>query len=226
MHTPPRLPSQLLSQLFSVLTISKLSCVRGDRVLFRDLSFTLGSAQLLHVKGPNGSGKTTLLRAICGLFLPQQGDILWNDKDTKSLDEDYRREFLYLGHHNGIKDDLSGLENLAISTQLDEYEVSEEQICKALGKMGLTGFEDLPTKMLSQGQKRRVALTRLLLNSAPLWILDEPFVALDADAVEFLQSVIADKLQNGGMVMLTTHQEVALTTGEVRQLQLGTEAAG
>ena len=210
-----------------MLSTNQLSCIRGDRTLFSDLSFTLSPGQLLHVKGPNGSGKTTLFRAICGLFLPQQGDVLWNNENIKSLDEDYRREFLYLGHQNGIKDDLNGLENLTLSSRLDESEVNNEQIWNALGKMGLAGFEDLPTKMLSQGQKRRVALTRLLLNSAPLWILDEPFVALDSDAVVFLQSVIADKLQNGGMVLLTTHQKVALTAGEIRQLQLGTaEEAG
>ncbi len=210
-----------------MLSTNQLSCIRGDRTLFSDLSFTLSPGQLLHVKGPNGSGKTTLFRAICGLFLPQQGNILWNNENIKSLDEDYRREFLYLGHQNGIKDDLNGVENLTFSSRFDENNVSNQQIWQALGKMGLAGFEDLPIKMLSQGQKRRVALTRLLLNSAPLWILDEPFVALDADAVEFLQSVIASKLQNGGMVMLTTHQEVALTAGEICQLQLGTvEAAG
>ncbi len=210
-----------------MLSTNQLCCARGDRILFSDLSFTLSPGQLLHVKGPNGSGKTTLFRAICGLFLPQQGDILWNNENIKLLDEDYRREFLYLGHQNGIKDDLNGIENLTFSSRFDENNVSNQQIWQALGKMGLAGFEELPTKMLSQGQKRRVALTRLLLNSAPLWILDEPFVALDADAVEFLQSVIANKLQNGGMVMLTTHQEVVLTAGEICQLQLGTvEAAG
>lgn len=224
MHTSPLLPSQLLPQLFSVLTVYKLSCIRGDRTLFRDLSFKLGQGQLLHIKGPNGSGKTTLLRAICGLFLPQQGDILWNNTNTRSLDEDYRREFLYLGHLNGIKDDLSAVENIRISTRLNGNRVGEEQIYSALGRMGLAGFEELPTKMLSQGQKRRVALTRLPLSSAPLWILDEPFVALDTDAVQFLQSVISDKLQNGGMVLLTTHQEITLTVGEIRQLQLGANA--
>ncbi len=211
-------------QLYQVLTVSKLSCVRGDRTLFFDLSFRLGPGQLLHIKGANGSGKTTLLRAICGLFLPQQGEILWNDTNTRSLDEDYRREFLYLGHLNGIKDDLNAIENIKVITRLDASDANEEQICKALGKMGLSGFEELPNKMLSQGQKKRVALTRLLLNSAPLWILDEPFVALDTDAVEFLQSVIAEKLQHGGMVLLTTHQEVTLAAGEIRQLQLGSTA--
>lgn len=204
-----------------MLSANQLSCVRGDRTLFSDLSFTLSPGQLLHIKGANGSGKTTLLRAICGLFLPQQGHILWNSQNTRSLDEDYRREFLYLGHLNGIKDDLSGLENLTLSSRLDEIEVSKEQIYSVLGKMGLAGFEDLPTKLLSQGQKRRVALARLLLSKAPFWILDEPFVALDSHAVQFLQSIIADKLQNGGMVLLTTHQEIALTAGDIRQLHLG-----
>ncbi|MFV1997727.1 MAG: cytochrome c biogenesis heme-transporting ATPase CcmA [Acidiferrobacterales bacterium] len=211
-----------------MIKVNNLTCVRGDRLLFTNLSLSLSPGQLLHIKGANGSGKTTLLRAICGLFIPQQGDILWNDANIDSLDEDYRREFFYLGHLNGIKDDLNALENLAISNRLNNNELNNEQICDALGKMGLAGFEELPTKMLSQGQKRRVALTHLLLNSTPLWILDEPFVALDTNAVQLLQSVIADKLQNGGLVLLTTHQEVALPTGEIYQLQLGTaaEAAG
>ncbi len=207
-----------------MLTVSKLSCVRGDRTLFLNLSFRLETGQLLHIKGANGSGKTTLLRAICGLFLPQQGEILWGNKNTRSLDEDYRGEFLYLGHLNGIKDDLDAVENLKVTTRLSRSDTNEEQIWNALGKMGLAGFEELPTKMLSQGQKKRVALTRLLLDSAPLWILDEPFVALDTDAVELLQSVITNKLQHGGMVLLTTHQEVALAAGDIRQLQLGSAA--
>ncbi len=208
-----------------MLSTHQLSCIRGDRTLFSDLSFTLSPGQLLHVKGPNGSGKTTLLRTVCGLFQPQHGSIFWNKENINSLEEDYRREFLYLGHQNGIKDDLNGLENLTLSCRLDSSNVNNDQIRQALGEMGLAGFEDLPTKMLSQGQKRRVALARLLLNTAPLWILDEPFVALDADAVELLQSVIADKLQNGGLVMLTTHLEVAFTRGEMCQLQLGTTEA-
>ena len=204
-----------------MLEAQNLSCTRGDRELFTDLNFKLESGTLLYVEGPHGSGKTTLLRAVCGLFLPTDGDILWQGENTRSLAEDFRKDVIYLGHHNGIKLDLSGLENLHIASVLDGDNVAEEQLWNALEQMGLSGFEDLPTRSLSQGQKRRVALARLLINSARLWILDEPFTALDVAAVERLQAVIAEHVTNGGIVMLTTHQEVALTSGQVNRLQLG-----
>ncbi len=198
-----------------------LSCTRGDRELFTDLNFKLEPGTLLYVEGPNGSGKTTLLRAVCGLFLPTDGNILWQGENTRSLAEDFRKDVIYLGHHNGIKLDLSGLENLHIASVLDGDNVSEEQLWDALEQMGLAGFEDLPARSLSQGQKRRVALARLLINSARLWVLDEPFPALDVAAVERLQVIIAGHVTNGGIVMLTTHQEVALTSGQVNRLHLG-----
>ena len=204
-----------------MLEIVNLACSRGDRQLFTGLNFSLDTGSLLYVRGRNGSGKTTLLRTLCGLFLQDEGEIRWGGKDVSDLDEEYTKEVVYLGHLNGIKSDLTGLENLRISTVLDGDEVTEEQIEAALAKMGLAGFEDLPTKVLSQGQKRRVALARLLLNDSKLWILDEPFTALDVAAVDLLQSVIAEHVGNGGMVILTTHQEVALTSGQVQQLELG-----
>ena len=204
-----------------MLEAQNLSCIRGDRELFTDLNFKLEPGTLLYVEGPNGSGKTTLLRAVCGLFLPTDGDLLWQGENTRSLAEDFRKDVIYLGHHNGIKLDLSGLENLHIASVLDGDNVAEEQLWDALEQMGLAGFEDLPTRSLSQGQKRRVALARLLINSACLWILDEPFTALDVAAVERLQAIIAEHVNNGGIVMLTTHQEVALTSGKVNRLHLG-----
>jgi heme exporter protein A len=204
-----------------MLEIANLACSRGDRQLFTGLNFSLDTGSLLYVKGKNGSGKTTLLRTICGLYLQDEGDIHWNGEKVRSLDEEYSKEVVYLGHLNGIKSDLTGLENLRVSTVLDGDLVSEEQIWDALKRMGLAGFEDLPTKVLSQGQKRRVALARLLLNDSKLWILDEPFTALDVAAVDLLQSVIAEHVDKGGMVILTTHQEVALTSGQIQQLQLG-----
>ena len=204
-----------------MLEIVNLACSRGDRHLFTGLNFSLDTGSLLYVQGKNGSGKTTLLRTICGLFLQDEGDIRWNGENVRDLDEEYAKEVVYLGHLNGIKSDLTGLENLRVSTVLDGDEVSEEQVWDALKRMGLAGFEDLPTMVLSQGQKRRVALARLLLNDSKLWILDEPFTALDVAAVDLLQSVIAEHVENGGMVILTTHQEVALTSGQIQQLQLG-----
>ena len=130
-------------------------------------------------------------------------------------------ELLYLGHHNGVKAELTGFENLQINNALRGSTLSEEQLYDALEEIGLGGREDLPTQVLSQGQKRRVALARLLVSEARLWVLDEPFTALDKAAVGFLQSVIQGHVDNGGMVMLTTHQEVSLTQGEVKRLHLG-----
>jgi heme exporter protein A len=204
-----------------MLEILDLECIRGDRRLFSGLCFSLEPGSLLHLEGRNGSGKTTLLRAICGLLLPHAGEIRWGGENIRTLKEDYFRDLLYLGHLNGIKGDLTGIENLRLAAVLDGDRVSEEQIWDALGRLGLKGFEDLPTRVLSQGQKRRVTLARLLLSSAPLWILDEPFTALDTGAVDLLQTLIADRVARGGMVLLTTHQEVPLTSGQIRRLRLG-----
>ena len=204
-----------------MLETSNLSCVRGDLRLFREINFTLDRGELLYLHGHNGSGKTTLLRTLCGLVLPDEGEVRWNGENVRSMHEDYTSEVLYLGHKNGIKGDLTGIENLRISSILDGFEISEQQAWDALERIGLDGHEDLPTKVLSQGQQRRVALSRLIVNRAKLWVLDEPFVALDKAAVELLQSVIRDHLENGGIVVLTTHQEVPLTSRHAKNLKLG-----
>ncbi len=205
-----------------MLEVVDLECSRGDRRLFSGLSFTLNSGTLLHLQGANGSGKTTLQRAICGLLLPQGGEICWNGESIRSLREEYCKEVVYLGHLNGIKSDLTGLENLRFCATLDGDRIGDGKLWDALKRMGLMGFEDLPTKMLSQGQKKRVALARLLLSRSKLWVLDEPFVGLDIHAVELLQCLIAEHVAGGGMVILTTHQEVALTSGQIQRLKLGT----
>ncbi len=204
-----------------MLEVTNLECQRGDRRLFTGLSFSVSNGTLLHLLGENGSGKTTLLRALCGLLQPQEGEIRWNGESIGKLKEDYGRDVVYLGHLNGIKNDLSGLENLQVSATLDGDQVTDKQVWDALAHMGLAGFEDLPTKVLSQGQKKRVALARLLLSGAKLWILDEPFVALDVNAVDLLQTLIAEHVAQDGIVIMTTHQEVALTTGQIQRLQLG-----
>ncbi|MEO5344137.1 MAG: cytochrome c biogenesis heme-transporting ATPase CcmA [Gammaproteobacteria bacterium SHHR-1] len=204
-----------------MLEADNLSCVRGDRRLFRQISFRLQAGELLYVHGHNGSGKTTLLRTLCSLILPDAGEVRWNGENAHRLREDFSRELLYLGHKNGIKGDLTGLENLRISSILDGFDLSQRQAWEALERIGLDGHEDLPAKVLSQGQKRRVALARLLVNRAPLWVLDEPFTALDKAAVELLQQVIREHLERGGMAVLTTHQEVPLTSGNSKNLELG-----
>jgi heme exporter protein A len=207
------------------LEVDALSCVRGDRTLFRDLSFAAHGGELLHVRGQNGSGKTTLLRALAGLLLPESGEIRWEGKSIRSLREEYSRHLLYLGHLNGIKGDLTAVENLRIATVLDGFHLSEPRAWEILAEIGLRGHEDLPSKHLSQGQKRRVALARLLANQARVWILDEPFTALDVAAVQLLQDVIRQHLNDGGMAIITTHQEVAMIGDQTRSLTLGRTGA-
>jgi len=204
-----------------MLEVTRLECRRGDRLLFSGLDFGVDAGTLLHVRGRNGSGKTTLLRTLCGLYRQDSGEVSWRGEPIRRLAEDYRRELLYFGHLNGIKGDLTGAENLAISATLDEDEADTASVWSALARIGLAGFEDLPTRMLSQGQKKRVALARLILSRAPLWVLDEPFTALDVDAVDLLQGLIAAHVAAGGMAVLTTHQPVPLTSGQVRHLDLG-----
>ncbi len=209
----------------AVLDVSNLECVRGDRRLFAGISFSVKPGELLHVQGPNGSGKTSLLRMICGLVLPVQGDIFWGGESIRGLREDYFKEMTYLGHLSGIKEDLTALENLDILSRLAGGDATEDAVVAALGQMGLAGREDLPAKVLSQGQKRRVALARLVLCRTRLWILDEPFTALDVAAIAVVQALLSQHLHNGGMIILTTHQDLGVLSevspaGAVQRLQL------
>lgn len=209
-----------------MLEVSNLECIRGDRRLFTELEFSLRSGELLYLHGHNGSGKTTLLRTICGLIAPTDGEVRWNDRNIRQQRDAFAADVVYIGHKNGIKDDLTGAENLRVACKLDGISISEKDAWQALETIGLRGHEDLPTRVLSQGQKRRVSLARLLVNNSPLWVLDEPFTALDKAAVKLLQSVIREHVSAGGMVILTTHQEVELTTGQVKRLQLGWKGEG
>ncbi|MCF1183651.1 cytochrome c biogenesis heme-transporting ATPase CcmA [Marichromatium gracile] len=204
-----------------MLEVVQLECRRGDRLLFSALDVEVGGGTLLHVRGRNGSGKTTLLRALCGLFTPERGEIRWRGTSIAELGDEYHRDLLYFGHLNGIKGDLTGVENLRVTTTLDGARLDEQALWAALARIGLQGFEDLPTRMLSQGQKKRVALARLVLSRAPLWVLDEPFTALDTAAVALLETLIAEHVAGGGIVVLTTHQDVPLTSGQVARLDLG-----
>ena len=202
------------------LEVTNLQCIRGEKELFSGLSFALKNKQLMRVEGQNGTGKTTLLRTLCGLYQADTGEVFWHDIPIKKQAEDYLKDLFFLGHHNAIKADLSALENLGINTALAGNNYSEEVLLQALDDIGLFGSEYKPTAHLSQGQKRRVALAALLLSKAKLWILDEPFVALDGFAVKLLQDVIAKHVENGGMVIITTHQEVPLTSAEIIRINL------
>ena len=205
-----------------MLEASQIECVRGNRRLFRDLSFRLEAHQALRVRGENGSGKTSLLRIVAGLSPAESGSVSWNDGNIRALGEDYLRDLLFLGHSNGLKDDLSPVENLRYALVLAGVGADEPALRAALAEQGLAAIADLPVKLLSQGQKRRVALARLSFSAQkPLWILDEPFIALDAASVERLVETITKQLLRGGMVMFTTHQEVDLPGTAMRTLELG-----
>lgn len=201
-----------------MLSVSDLSCVRGERRLFSGLSLDLAPGEWLHVQGENGAGKTTLLRALVGLSPAADGDIRWEGEPVGKLGEGYRRELLYLGHHGAVKEELTPLENLRLAAALDGAELSEREALAALIRFGLKGREELPVRFLSAGQKRRVLLARLVTKKARLWVLDEPFTALDVKAVDMLSGVIGEHLAAGGMAVLTSHQAMPMPGGKAVKL--------
>ncbi len=199
------------------LHADKLECVRGERSLFRDLSLELGAGQCLHVAGDNGAGKTSLLRILAGLLAPTRGAVHWNGRDIAHAREEYGSELAFVGHLNGIKDELSVLENLRFEAAVRGSDSGVQAGLRALAAMGLEDHADVLVRHLSQGQKRRVALARLC-GTAParIWILDEPFNALDARAVVSLRDRLEAQLRAGGIVVLTAHQQVELPAGALR----------
>ena len=191
-----------------MLEADNLECVRGERRLFAGLNFKLEAGELLYLQGRNGAGKTSLLRMLIGLLPPEAGEIRWKGQPIKS--DEFRADLCYLGHLNAIKEELTPLENLLAAARLADEELSEDDALDALEQVGLAGREDLACKYLSQGQKRRVALARLMLQAAPLWVLDEPFVALDAQAQALVADAISGHVQRGGMALFTSHQAMEL----------------
>lgn len=189
-----------------VLEAQHLTCERDDRYLFRDLSFQLLPGSLTRIEGPNGAGKTTLLRILCGLMDFYEGEVIWRGESRRSVQEAFNRETLYLGHKSGVKTLLTPLENLAHSLAARRA-IREDQLLQALEAVGLAGYETVPCHSLSAGQQRRVALARLLLSDEPLWILDEPFTAIDLAGVAALEQCILDRVAAGGTVVLTTHHD-------------------
>ena len=204
-----------------MLEASNLECVRGERRLFAGVGFRLEGGEMLYLQGKNGSGKTSLLRMLCGLTPPADGEICWRGTPINKLADEFRAELCYLGHHNAIKEELTPLENLLASAKLAEETLDDDSALDALEQVGLRGREDLACRYLSQGQKRRVALARLVHERRALWILDEPYVALDPAAVELVAGLIGAHLQRGGLAVLTTHQSVDVPAGTVRELRLG-----
>jgi heme exporter protein A len=203
-----------------MLEVIDLDCVRGGRALFSKLNLTVGPGTLLQIQGPNGSGKTTLLRIVCGLMDPDDGEVRWQGKNIRALGEDYSSALTYLGHRNGVKEELSPLENLRISNGLSGINLSREQAKDALQQLGLMDREDVPTRFLSEGQRRRSALTRLMTAGAKLWVLDEVLASLDAAAVVLVRSLIEGHLSKDGIAIVATHHELQISAGSFQRLEL------
>ncbi|OLS63476.1 cytochrome c biogenesis heme-transporting ATPase CcmA [Pseudomonas putida] len=201
-----------------------LACERDWRMLFEHLHLQVTAGDMLQISGPNGSGKTSLLRLLAGLMQPTQGEILLNGKPLAEQGAELARSLVWIGHAAGIKDLLTPEENLTWLCALHRP-ASRDAIWQALEAVGLRGFEDVPCHALSAGQQRRVALARLYLDSPPLWILDEPFTALDKQGVAQLEAHLARHCEQGGMVVLTTHHTLERTPSGYRDINLGQWAA-
>ena len=199
-----------------MLEARELLCERDERTLFSGLSFTLNAGEWVQITGSNGAGKTTLLRLLTGLSRPDAGEVLWQGQPLHQVRDSYHQNLLWIGHQPGIKTRLTALENL----HFYHRDGDTAQCLEALAQAGLAGFEDIPVNQLSAGQQRRVALARLWLNRATLWNLDEPFTAIDVNGVDRLTQRMAQHTEQGGIVILTTHQQLNVAESKIRRISL------
>jgi heme exporter protein A len=209
-----------------LLMADGLACERGERLLFSGVDLRLAAGQLLLVQGGNGQGKTSLLRLLAGLGRPLAGHVSWRGEPLARGRDTFHREMAYLGHANGIKDELTPTENLRFITGLRGQPFHADRTTETLARLGLSRCRDLPCRALSFGQRRRVALSALLMADARLWILDEPLTGLDVHAVAEVEALIRNQLQGGGLVVATTHQALDLANLAVQHLHLGDPAPG
>lgn len=216
-------PGGVLS-LSAVLEARQLACQRDGRWLFRDLDLTLNAGEVMRIEGANGSGKTTLLKVLCGQMVDVEGEVLWRGQPLRRVRAELLANLLYVGHGAGIKAHLSGRENLRWYQAVSGERGSSEECDQALARVGLVGFEEVPAIQLSAGQQRRIALARLHLTPRLLWMLDEPFTAIDAEGVTALEGLLAEHACRGGAVLVTTHHALEGIEG-LRRLRLADEAA-
>ncbi|EPF9728160.1 cytochrome c biogenesis heme-transporting ATPase CcmA [Vibrio fluvialis] len=204
-----------------MLEVKNLTAIRDERVLFEGLSFTIQSGELVQIEGRNGTGKTTLLRIVTGLGDRDDGEIHWNNVNIEADRDSYHQELLFLGHQTGVKRELTALENLRFYQAVHATGTQEEDLYQALTQVGLAGREDVPVAQLSAGQQRRVALARLWLSRQKLWILDEPLTAIDKQGVKVLEALFLQHAEQGGIVVLTTHQDMFADNPKLRKIKLG-----
>ncbi len=202
-----------------LMSVRDLSCTRNDVPVFGDIAFSLFPGQVLLIEGENGSGKTTLLRVLCGLLEPETGEVLWQGGNIRLDYSAYLREIWYVGHGNGIKLGLTPLENLAFSRDLSAAGSSAD-LADILKRFGLGRVYDVPAQYLSAGQRRRLALARLLLDRRPVWILDEPFTSLDEHGRRMLRELFSDHLDRNGAVIMTSHDAFSWNEASLQRLSL------
>lgn len=202
-----------------MLEARKLFCERDERILFKDLTFEVNAGEWIQITGGNGAGKTTLLRLLTGLARPDAGEVCWHGQPLHRVRERYHQNLLWIGHQSGIKTRLTSLENLRFFHRNGD----SQQCLRALDQVGLAGYEDTLVNQLSAGQQRCVALARLWLTGATLWILDEPFTALDINGVDRLTQRMSQHTAQGGRVILTNHQSMNVTTDNIRRIALADE---
>jgi heme exporter protein A len=198
------------------LSAQNLTLIRGDRCLFQDLGFSIASRELLTIEGANGSGKTSLLRAIAGLIDLEQGLVRWNKADVKRNRQAFHANLVWMGHRPGFKGDLTLIENLRFESGLRSMMSAAEH---HLVRLGIATVTDLPFRALSAGQQRRVALARMILADAPLWLMDEPFSNLDAAGQELVIALLREHLHDGGLCVMATHRRFGLDA-VVRRVRL------
>jgi heme exporter protein A len=201
------------------LSIDKVHVWRGDRHVLKGVSLNVGPRQLLHVAGPNGAGKTTLLRVACGLLRPEQGQVAWQGKPISNTRIEYQAALAYASHEPALKGDLTALENLRFSVGL-KRRVTAEELRAALASTGVAECADLPARVLSAGQRRRVAMARVLAMNAALWLLDEPFTNLDAAGTELMSALLQSQVARGGSALVVAHQDLKLDV-DMQRLDLG-----
>jgi len=217
----------------TLLSADSLTCIREERILFETLNFEISAGEIIQVEGPNGAGKTSLLRILAGLSAPYDGTVYFNQRPINQEREHYNSNMLYIGHLAGIKGEMSAQENLAFNLSLRGLDhtnaedglvtndlIEDDLVESTLAKVNLLGFEDALASHLSAGQHRRIALAQLWLSQAPIWILDEPFTAIDKLGVEKLERLFIQHTERGGCIILTTHQDLNLPSDLVKKLTL------